>query len=299
MKIHTIDLQFRGREHLIASYLVEGREGLALVETGPASTIEAARRGVEALGFSTDDIRHVLVTHIHADHSGGAWWWAEQGAQVYVHPRGVRHLADPAKLRDGMRLVYGEAMDDLWGELRPIPEENLTVVEDGGRIEAGDLVFTAWDTPGHARHHHVYLTEDVAFTGDLAGVRLPDSRYVSVTGAPSQFDPVAYDESLARLEAADVKRMFLTHFGAFDDVPEHLGRYREQVQRASEEVCRAIEEGADDGGIEATYTAFCRERAEADGVREEDWALHELGNSCEMNAAGISLYWRRKKEKEG
>ncbi|MEM7143708.1 MAG: MBL fold metallo-hydrolase [Verrucomicrobiota bacterium] len=296
MKIHTIDLRFFGEPGLIAGYLVEGESGLALVETGPASTGEALRSGIEALGFSTGDVRDVLVTHIHLDHSGGAGWWARGGATVYVHPRGARHLVDPTKLLAGAAEIYGDRMEELWGETLACPEERVKAVADGEEVRVGDLVFTAWDTPGHARHHHCWAIEDVAFVGDVAGVKLPGSSYVSVAAAPPQFDPVAYGESIDRLMGAELREIYPTHFGVVEDVGGHLERYRDLVEGASEVVRDEVERGATRGEIVDGYEKFLGRMAMEQGAGGEGWRAHEVHNPAAMNADGIALYWEGKKE---
>jgi glyoxylase-like metal-dependent hydrolase (beta-lactamase superfamily II) len=296
MKIHTIDLRFCGQEGLIAGYLVEGDEGLALVETGPASTQEALREGIAALGFSTGDVRDVLVTHIHLDHSGGAGWWAKEGATIYVHPRGARHLIDPSKLLAGAAAIYGNRMDELWGETLPCLEERVVVVEDGGRVEVGDLVFTAWDTPGHARHHHCWAIGEVAFVGDMAGVKLPGSAFVSVAAAPPQFDPVAYGESIDRLAGAGLREIYPTHFGVIGNVSEHLERYGSLVQAVSEVVRKEVEKGSSREEMIEAYGKFLQVDAAACGASEEEWRQHETHNPIAMNADGIAYYWQRQLE---
>ncbi|MEM8953072.1 MAG: MBL fold metallo-hydrolase [Verrucomicrobiota bacterium] len=296
MNIHTIDLWFCGEPGLIAGYLVEGARGLAVVETGPASTGEKLRSGIERLGFSTGDVRDVLVTHIHLDHSGGAGWWARDGATVHVHPRGARHLVDPTKLLAGAAQIYGERMDELWGETVACPGERVKVVEDGERVKVGDLVFTSWDTPGHARHHHCWAIEDVAFVGDVAGVTLPGSRYVSVAAAPPQFDPVAYGESIDRLTGAGLREIYPTHFGLIEDVEGHLERYRELLGGASQVVRAEVERGATRGEMGNIYREFLSEMAIAQGEGQDGWRAHERHNPAAMNADGIALYWQAKKE---
>ena len=131
MQVHTIDLKFQDVEGVIAAFLIESDGELALIESGPGSTLEVLKAGIENLGFSPDEVKKVLVTHIHLDHAGAAGWWASQGATVYVHHRGARHLNDPSRLMESARMIYQERMDDLWGEMLPIPEDQLVALQDG------------------------------------------------------------------------------------------------------------------------------------------------------------------------
>ncbi len=179
MKIHTLDLEFLGIEKSIAIFVVEGPAGLALVESGPASTLPHLQKMLAKNGWEMADFQHVFLSHIHFDHAGAAWAFADQGAKIYVHPRGLPHLAQPEKLYNSARMIYGEDMNRLWGEMRPISESQLHAPEHGEIIEAIGLRFRAWHTPGHAVHHIAwevtsppYEEEGVLFTGDVAGVRM-------------------------------------------------------------------------------------------------------------------------------
>lgn len=298
MKIHTIDLKFQGVERAVAVFLVEAPGGPVLIETGPASTREAALDGIRGLGFSPADIRTVLVTHIHFDHAGASGWWAQQGATVYVHPAGERHLIDPTRLVNSARMIYGDEMDRLWGQVLPVPEESLRALDDLDTVDiGGGKVITAWDTPGHARHHHCYVIDDAVFTGDVAGARLPGSRYISVTAAPPQFDPEAYDRSLARLQDSGFSRLFLTHFGEVTDVEAHLADYRENVRESARFVRERLAEGMDVEALAVAYKAFQMEIAFRHESPAELWPGYETINSTAMCAGGIRLYWEKRQEK--
>jgi len=153
MHIHTLDLGFLDLNAAVAVFVVEGPEGLALIETGPASTLPHLEKVLAKNGWQIADFQHVFLTHIHFDHAGAAWAFAEKGATIYVHPLGLPHLAAPEKLYNSARMIYGEAMDQLWGPMHPIPVEQLYAPAHGELIEAVGLQFAAWYTPGHAVHH--------------------------------------------------------------------------------------------------------------------------------------------------
>ena len=293
MTIHTIDLDFQGVPRVIAAFLIEGPEGLILIETGPGSTLDHLTGGIESLGFALDDVRDVFVTHIHLDHAGAAGWWGNRGATVYVHPKGARHLVDPSRLMDSARMIYQDRMDALWGDMVPAPEENVRTLEDNETVEAGGVSITALDTPGHARHHLCYAIGDAVFAGDVAGMRLPDCAFISVTSAPPQFEPDPYDNSIARLEGGDYERLFLTHFGEFTDVAEHLAAYRENVRQATAFVRDRLEEGMDAESLQVAYEAYQMEIAFRAGIPQETWSSYQLANPPGMCADGIRLYWEK------
>ena len=289
MRIHTLDLQFQSTPGLIASYVIESRGELALVETGPGSTLETLRAGLQQLGLDEKKVRHVFVTHIHLDHAGAAGWWAQQGAQVYCHANAARHLIDPSKLIASARMIYQERMDSLWGEMLPAPAERVTILNDGDSIRVGEVEVTAWDTPGHARHHLAFVVGSACFTGDVAGMRLQGTRYLSVTAAPPQFEPLPYVASVDRLVAAGLERLFLTHFGEVANVADHLARYRQRILEVHEAVKADLEAGLGEAAVRERYTCREHELATLSGITEADWQRLEMSNSTSMCADGVRL----------
>ncbi len=289
MIVHTLDLHFQNTPGLIAAYVIETSSGLVLIETGPGSTLEKLRDGICALGLDEKNVRHVFVTHIHLDHAGSAGWWAQGGAQVYCHEKAARHLIDPAKLISSARQIYAERMDSLWGEMLPAPEERVTVLADGESVTVGDVTISAWDTPGHARHHHAFVIGDVCFTGDVAGMRLTGTNYLSVTAAPPQFEPVAYMTSVDRLARAGFRKLYLTHFGEITEVAAHLAEYRQRIQAVHEAVLRDHAAGLTTVQIRARYESREHTLATALGVTATDWERLEQSNNTNMCADGVHL----------
>lgn len=296
MNIHTIDLQFRGKPQSIAAFLVESEGELALVETGPTSTIDSLTAGIRQLGFDPEDIRKVLVTHIHLDHAGAAGWWGAKGAQIFVHQRGARHLIDPSKLVEGARVVYGDLLETLWGEVKPIPEGQVTPLNDGDKVRVGGTEFQAWDTPGHARHHHVFVADGIGFAGDVAGVRLPGQTFISPTTAPSQFEPGPYRESMHRVVAAKLDRLYLTHFGEITDISDHFSRYEQIILDASQLIQAKRTEGANRDEMLKAFVAFNQQRASEEGVDAATLQEYENANPSDMCVDGIDLYWKRQEK---
>lgn len=293
MTVHTLDLHFQNTPGLIAAYVVETNAGLVLIETGPGSTLENLRSGLREKGLDEKAIRHVFVTHIHLDHAGAAGWWAQRGAQVFCHKQAARHLIDPSRLIESARMVYAERMDSLWGEILPAPAERVTILADEASVTVGDVTITAWDTPGHARHHHAFVIGRTCFTGDVAGMRLPGTDYLSVTAAPPQFDPVAYVASVDRLAAADFEKLYLTHFGEVTEVAAHLGSYRQRVLAVHEAVLKDHEAGLSAEAIRQRYHDREQTLAFSRGLSEADWQRFEKSNATSMCADGVLLAIQR------
>lgn len=293
MKIHTIDLHFQEREQAIASFLVEGPDGVLLIETGPESTRERCLMGIKEVGVSLDDIKGVFVTHIHLDHAGAAGWWAAQGIPVYTHPKAVKHLIDPTRLVESAKMVYGDRFDSLWGRMIPAPEQMVKIIENDETVSVAGIEITALDTPGHAFHHHCFVIGDIAFVGDVAGVRLPGNDFTSVASAPPQFHLEHLIETIGKLRAAKFSSIFLTHFGEITEPDMHLADYARAVELNAQFVHDRFREGMDGDSIQVAYLAFQMEQAFRHKLPSEIRETIQIANSTDMCADGIRLYWEK------
>ncbi|NNE91972.1 MAG: MBL fold metallo-hydrolase [Verrucomicrobiales bacterium] len=291
-KIHTLDLRFQGCPGIIAAFLVEGPDGLVLIETGPESTRERLLEAIREAGFDPGtDLSAIFVTHIHLDHAGAAGWFAERGIPVHVHFRGVKHLVDPSRLIESARAVYEDRFDSLWGDMTPAPAEHVISLEDRAETNVAGLTIRALDTPGHAFHHHAFAIGDLLFAGDAAGAKTTRTKYVSVTSAPPQFDLPCFLESLSRLESENFSRVFLTHFGEPVESPEsHFEAFRKELRDAVLFVQDRLDENADETTVQIAYTAFQMERAFQAGVSPEEWRAVQQINGTEMCADGIRIF---------
>src|SRR4051794_28146577 len=185
MALEPIDLHHLGNPRAVGCYLLETRDGPALFDCGPASTLGALKDGLAERGVAVTDLCHLLLSHIHFDHAGAAGVLVREhpGLQVHVSERGARHLVDPSKLESSARRLYGEAFDLLWGELAPIPEANVHVVGDE------TLGLATFPTTGHAWHHVSYLDDEgTLYAGDAAGVRIAPGRFVRPPTPPPDID---------------------------------------------------------------------------------------------------------------
>ncbi|MCO5207454.1 MAG: MBL fold metallo-hydrolase [Anaerolineae bacterium] len=298
MDIKTIDLEFQGTPQAIAAYLVQTSEGPILIETGPESARPILVTKLAAMGIAPTDINHVLVTHIHFDHAGAAGWWASQGAHIYIHHIGAPHLINPDRLIASASRIYGDQMETLWGQIIPIPAEQVTAVHDNDVLQFGDVTVTAWDTPGHAWHHHTYVIDDIAFTGDVGAVRVPGTNWISLPAPPPEFKLEVWLDSLERVQSADFTRIYPTHFGPFDDVTNHWELVRESLIASAEFIANAMQQGADRDTILARYSKWNRERASARAISDDVYTVFETANPLYMSVDGIMRYWRKKWERE-
>lgn len=232
--MRAIDVFHEGLEHVICVWQVDD----VIVDPGPESTSDTL---LDALG--DEEPRALLLTHIHFDHAGAAGALVRRwpDLEVWVHERGARHLADPARLVASAKRLYGEQFDRLWGEVVPIPEKNLRVLHGGESRDGWDVAYT----PGHASHHVSYrhAASGWVFPGDTAGVRMPPGELLLAPTPPPDFDLEAWRSSIDTIEAWEPQTLAITHFGDFRDVAEHLGRLREALARWSDLAARTDRDG--------------------------------------------------------
>lgn len=228
--ITAVDTEYV-RPGLDASHLVVQDGRAAFVDTGTTHSVPLLLAALEAKGLEPAQVDWVFVTHVHLDHAGGAGalMAALPNATAVLHPRGARHMSDPARLIEGSKAVYGEeAFNSLYGEIRPIPAERIRTVEDGDRLELAGREFEFIHAEGHARHHYCIVDPAAAaiFSGDCFGISYREldtaaGPFIFPTTTPVQFDPDAAHETIRRLLSYRPERIFLTHFSGVS-APETL-----------------------------------------------------------------------------
>jgi glyoxylase-like metal-dependent hydrolase (beta-lactamase superfamily II) len=255
-----IDLHHQDHERTIGSYLLETDDGPALFDCGPATTVAALKAGLAERGLELSDVRHLLLSHIHLDHAGaaGALVREHPSLQVHVSALGAPHLVEPERLERSARRLYGADFDRLWGELVPVPEENVHVV--GDRV----LGLDCFPTPGHASHHVSYLDRDgTLYAGDAAGVRIQPGRFVLPPTPPPELDVELWQQTLAEIERRAPERLALVHFGVADDPQRHLAELRLELYDWADFVRG--------GATEAEFVAYARTALADAGERLEDY----------------------------
>lgn len=292
--IRLVDDQHLGRPQVIGTYVLLGDEP-ALVDPGPTSTLPNLEQGLEAIGLGLQDLRAVLLTHIHLDHAGAAGSIAaiNPQVQVYVHGRGAPHLINPEKLIRSATMLYGDQMDYLWGEFHPVPEGRVTVLGEGDTVRLGKRVLRVLDAPGHASHHLIYFeaASGVAFVGDNGGVRLPGFRYARPATPPPDINLETWEATLDRLAALDPQLLLLTHFGPADNPQEHIAAYRENLRRWAEVVRQGMQSGED----ETAQIARLQAAADAEVAAEpEARQRYQQATPLEQSWQGLVRYWRKR-----
>ena len=289
----TLDLNFQGRPQAIAAYLIRQGDSVVLIESGPGSTLSALEAGLAKEGLSPADVTHVLLTHIHLDHAGAAGWLAKQGAEIYVHEIGAPHMLNPGKLIASATRIYADRMETLWGEFLPVPENQLKIANDAQEIVIGDLRFLPINTPGHAEHHYSYLFEDVLFSGDVGGVRIPGYQYLRVPMPPPELHLERWHESIARLRDYKFARIAPTHFGIFDDPAWQLDEVEKGLDSASRWLEHAMPSEPPIEELRESFTEWMMAEGEKIGLDDAVVKAYEVANPLGMSADGLLRYWKK------
>ena len=282
MTLEPIDLHHIS-PGIIGCYLLETDDGPALFDCGPTTCIEHLKAGLAERGLELTDLRHLLLSHIHLDHAGAAGSLVREhrDLQVHVSEIGAPHMIDPSKLEASARRLYGDAFDALWGELAPVPAENVHIVGD----EVVGL--ECFPTPGHASHHVSYLdAQGTLYAGDAAGVRVGRGGFVMPPCPPPEFDLEEWEHTIFEIERRGPDRLALIHFGAYDDVEPHLAALRETLSRWTQWV--------DNGMDEPTFVAAARhDVSQTDPELADDY---DRAAPYWHHYRGIERYWRKRRE---
>jgi glyoxylase-like metal-dependent hydrolase (beta-lactamase superfamily II) len=302
-----VDVGYRNTPGIIATAVLQGPSGVALVDPGPEASLRGLRAGLERNGIRTADVEAILLTHIHLDHAGGTGTLVRENPsiRVFVHGRGAKHVVDPTRLLESARRLYGEEMDALWGAVEGVPAANVTSLEGGETLAVSGRELHVSYTPGHASHHVSYYdpASRVALVGDVAGVRLPQSPIALPPTPPPDIDLDAWRESIARIQAWQPDTLFLTHFGPFTAPSAHLADMLDRLERLAASTRRLLDEPA--ANIERTSEPpvdEARQQRFVDELRRElrrhvDEATlqrYALAVPFEHCWLGLARYWRKR-----
>ncbi len=292
--IHPIDLDFKGNDLEIFSFLVESDEGPVLVETGPHSCLTTLEAGIAALGYKLTDIQHVFLSHIHLDHAGGAWCFAEHGAQIYLHPLGYKHMHNPEKLLASALMIYGDKMDSLWGTLKPIPAEQLHSVDDGQVITIGNLAFTSWHTPGHAKHHTAWQLENVLFTGDLAGIKRKEGPIIPPC-PPPDIDIELWVLNIDKVLAIEeIDRYYATHGALISNPAQHMAKLKESLIAFADFIKPYYLKNIPAQEILLPFSEYVTRRLALQGMTGAQIKIFMEGGALLADIFGLLRYWSKK-----
>ncbi len=268
MKIHVLDTKQLGHPGIVAATALETSDGIALFDTGPESTFKNVTAALRDSGSEPEDVRHVFLSHIHFDHAGAAWRFAESGATVYVHPRGAAHLIDPTKLIESATRIFGDDMQRLWGRIGPVPAKRVKILEDNEIVQVPPFEIRAIATPGHARHHHVFV--------------------------PPELHVESWRESIAKIRKLNAANLYLPHFGKIaGPVSEHLDLVDERVARWSEWFRERIRAGDDEAKLRSTFAELEHTDLRKGGATQAEIDGYEAADPSYMAVGAAIRYWQK------
>ncbi|KKK34370.1 beta-lactamase [Mesobacillus campisalis] len=307
-KIHLIDGHDLGMEERTGSYVLM-EDDITLIETSASPSVPHILAGLKDLGLAPSDIKYIIVTHIHLDHSGGAGLLLTYcpNAKIVVHPKGQRHLANPSRLITSAKAVYREKFEALFDPILPVPEENILVKADGETLQISeDCVLTFHDSPGHANHHFSIFHPGVKglFSGDTIGIYYPQlarrgiELYIPST-SPNQFDPDKMLYSIETFEQLKAERLFFGHFG----MSEHPEEAYSQVKYWLEVFCSTAETAFSEGSDFEERTNLAAQKLYGrvknqlleNGLNDNDPIFELLSLDLQISSMGLIDYLTRKK----
>ena len=295
--VDYVDLEFLGKPGIIATGVLHGKAGVALVDPGPSTTLETLKRKLDAKGMAFGDVRAILITHIHLDHAGATGTLMDRcpDARVFVHARGAPHLSDPSGLLASASRLYGADMKRLWGEVRAVPASRLEILNDRDSLEiVGHAVESAY-TPGHASHHVSYFLPSarLAFVGDTAGIARQGGRLVIPPTPPPDIDLEAWRVSTDRILAWDPQLLFLTHFGPHLSPRVHMNDLWVRLDAWSKRVRGLMSTPGTDAEHAAAFTDEVADEITRATSRAEAQAYADAGR-FDFSWMGLARYWRKK-----
>jgi glyoxylase-like metal-dependent hydrolase (beta-lactamase superfamily II) len=305
--IFTVDALYYEPE-LASIHLVRSKDRIAVIDTGTQYSVPQVKSALDQLGLSFANVDLVILTHIHLDHAGGASALMNlcDNAQLVVHPKGARHMADPAKLIAGATAVYGEdEFQKLYGEILPIDASRMIQPSDGQTIDFAGRPLLFLDSPGHASHHHCIYDEQTnsVFTGDTLGLsykalRTKDHAYMMPTTTPVQFNPEALHASIDKIMQLNPQVLYLTHYSAVRPTSRNIAGLHEQIEDFIGLTAQAAELDGDlQANLTPSLTEYAVQRAlnELDGIDEAS-VRHWIKLDAGLNAQGLAFWWNHRRQ---
>lgn len=301
-RIHLIDGFDLGLKQRTGSYVINEQQ-LTIIETGPSPSVEHVKEGLNELGLPLEEVRYIIVTHIHLDHAGGAGLLMQEcpNATLIVHPKGARHLSDPSRLIAGARAVYGDKFDSLFNPIVPVPEHRIEVKTEGGKLQIGPgCTLEFWDTPGHAKHHFgIYdPVSNGFFAGDTAGIRyiqlIEDGiDFYLPSTSPNQFDPGAMKASIERMEEQQFDWLYYGHYGADKNPQAALGQVLEWLEVFVEEGAAAYRSGESVDQLAKRLAAPVMAQLADQGMEQPHHVEPYIEMDLQVSAQGLLDYFHR------
>ncbi|XP_060085296.1 uncharacterized protein LOC132564677 [Ylistrum balloti] len=271
-----------------------------MFETGPYSCYPILETSLKEKGIAIEDITKVFVTHIHLDHSGGAWKLAESGTDIYVHPIGAPFMVDPTKLVESASRIYGDQMETLWSMVKGIDKKKVFPVDDGKvyyfkDLEGNEFSVQAHHNPGHASHHIAWQAGKILFAGDVLGIRI-DNCLVDVPCPPPDYHPELWLDSITKIQKLDLDEVVLTHFGSFTDIDHHIDQLKNRMRKVMDWFRRQLKQSITRNEVEKQFIDFIKQGYIQNGMTEKDIENYININPPFMTVMGVLRYLKKYEE---
>jgi len=293
----VLDVNWMGRPRSIGAVLLESSGHYAIIDPGPASTLETLRAQLLAHGLSVSDLEAILLTHIHLDHAGatGSLLRENPNVRVFVHSKGAAHLADPSKLLASAGRLWGDDLRRLFGETLAVPEQNIQIQEGAEAISLGTRKIDVIYTPGHASHHVTYFDEreGVAFAGDTVGICIANGPYIMPATPPPDIDLAVWEQSFAAILERQPSKLFVTHFGYAENPTKHIADLRERLHLWADITEQALQSTSD---VEAALQFFL-EQTQAEMLEHlsaADAEQHAFTAGLPLSFLGLARHIRKR-----
>ena len=292
-----LDLNWMGRPHSIGAVLLESGGHCAILDPGPASTLETLRAGLKSRGLSVSDLNAILLTHIHLDHAGasGSLLRENPNLRVFVHSKGAAHLADPSKLLASAGRLWGDELPRLFGETLAVPEQNIQILDGTETLMVGTRKLEVIYTPGHASHHVTYFDEreGVAFAGDTAGIRIANGPYIMPATPPPDIDLAVWEQSFAAILDRQPSKLFVTHFGYAENPAKHIADFRERLHLWADITEQAMQSTSD---VTAALQFFLEQTQSEmrEYLSEADAEQHAFTAGLPLSFLGLARHIRKR-----
>jgi glyoxylase-like metal-dependent hydrolase (beta-lactamase superfamily II) len=298
--ITVLDVNWVDHPHSIGAALLESDGHHSLIDPGPTSTLVTLRQRLREHGLSVSDLDAILLTHVHLDHGGasGSLVHEHPSLPVYVHQNGAPHMENPSKLIASATRLWGEQLQFLFGEMVPVPHDNLRILEGGESIELGSRELEVVYTPGHASHHVSYFDqhEGVAFVGDTTGVRIDNGPYILPATPPPDIDLALWGKSFSEILTRRPKRLLLTHYGFAEDPAAHIATFRERLRRWAEQTEQILGAAGDDAAALQQFLDY----AHADigkFLPADEMDHYAFTAGLDLSFAGLARHIRKRAQK--
>lgn len=306
--VHIIECHYVDDQRAAAFLMLEG-DRAAFVDNNTVHAVPYLLESLKKAGRNPEEVDYLIVTHVHLDHAGGTAALLEHcpNATVLAHPKTARHLIDPTRLIVGSKVVYGEELfAQLYGDIQPVPETRIRVMEDWEELAWGSRTLTFFYTKGHATHHfciHDSGTNGV-FAGDSWGLGRNElfrsgPPFLAYSCSPPDFDPAEARISIDKILETGAEWVYAPHFSIFNDLPRGA-----EMLRRSIAAYEPILHDAEATGLEnSELLGYCMEKMQAAtedqlhwcGVEHFDEDLAWMRFDMQINAQGLAAVVERKR----